>query len=104
MHSTEPVISSKRLWGSRIMSGLPGLFLLVDGGVKLFKPPAVVNATTQLGYPESVIVGLGLVLLASTLLYLAPRTAILGAVLLTGYLGGAVGCGCHASACCGRLV
>jgi hypothetical protein len=90
MHSIEPVISSKRLWGSRIMSGLPALFLLVDGGMKLFKPPVVVEATTQLGYPVSVIVGLGLVLLASTLLYLTPRTAILGAVLLTGYLGGAV--------------
>jgi hypothetical protein len=90
MHSIEPVISSKRLWGSRIMSGLPALFLLVDGGMKLFKPPVVVEATTQLGYPVSVIVGLGLVLLASTLLYLAPRTAILGAILLTGYLGGAV--------------
>ena len=90
MHSTELVISSKRLWGSRIMSGLPALFLLVDGGMKLFKPPVVVETTIQLGYPESVIVGIGLVLLASTLLYLVPRTAILGAVLLTGYLGGAV--------------
>ena len=85
-HST----SSKHLWAGRIMSGLPALFLLVDGGMKLFKPPVVVEATVQLGYPESVIVGLGLVLLASTLLYLVPRTAILGAVLLTGYLGGAV--------------
>jgi len=90
MHSTEPVISSKRLWGSRIVSGLPALFLLVDGGMKLFKPAVVVEATKQLGYPESSIVGIGLVLLASTLFYLVPRTAILGAVLLTGYLGGAV--------------
>ena len=72
------------------MSGLPALFLLVDGGMKLFKPVVVVEATKQLGYPESVIVGIGVVLLASTLLYLIPRTAVLGAVLLTGYLGGAV--------------
>jgi len=90
MHSTERVISSKHLWGGRIMSGLPALFLLMDGGMKLFKPRVVVEATIRLGYPESVIVGIGLALLGSTLLYLLPRTAILGAVLLTGYLGGAV--------------
>lgn len=90
MNSTQPVISNKRLWGSRIMSGLPALFLLMDGAMKLFKPAVVVEATKQLGYPESAIVGIGLVLLAGTLLYLVPRTAILGAALLTGYLGGAV--------------
>jgi hypothetical protein len=90
MHSTQLAISNKHLWGGRIMSGLPALFLLVDGGMKLFKPAVVVDATKQLGYPESAIVGIGLVLLASTLLYLVPRTAVLGAVLLTGYLGGAV--------------
>ncbi|MGH9972102.1 MAG: DoxX family protein [Pyrinomonadaceae bacterium] len=78
------------MWAGRIMSGLPALFLLVDGGMKLFKPQVVVEATVQLGYPESVIVGLGLVLLACTLLYVLPCTAILGAVLLTGYLGGAI--------------
>ena len=72
------------------MSGLPALFLLVDGVMKLFTPPVVVQATVELGYPESVIVGLGMTLLTSTLLYLIPRTSILGAILLTGYLGGAV--------------
>ena len=90
MHLTESLISSKRLWASRIMSGLPVLFLLVDGGMKLFKPAVVVEATKQLGYPESAIVGIGVVLLISTFLYVIPRTAILGAILLTGYLGGAV--------------
>ena len=54
------------------------------------KPAFVVQATVQLGYPESVIIGLGIVLLACTVLYLIPRTAVLGAILLTGYLGGAV--------------
>jgi len=73
-----------------MMSGLPALFLLVDGIMKLFKPPIVVQATVELGYPESVILGLGLTLLTSTLLYLIPRTSVLGASLLTGYLGGAV--------------
>jgi len=89
MSSTDP-ISTKRLWSGRIMSGLPALFLLFDGAMKLFKPPFVVEATVKLGYPESTIVGIGVVLLVSTVLYLVPRTAILGAVLLTGYLGGAV--------------
>jgi hypothetical protein len=58
--------------------------------MKLFKPPIVVEATVRLGYPESTIIGIGVVLLACTLLYLIPRTSILGAVLLTAYLGGAV--------------
>jgi hypothetical protein len=83
-------ISKKRLWAGRVLSGLAGLFSLMDGGMKLFKPHVVVESTLQLGYPESAIVGIGLALLACTILYLIPRTAILGAVLLTGYLGGAV--------------
>ena len=58
--------------------------------MKLLKPAIVVETTVQLGYPDSVILGLGIVLLASTVLYLIPRTAVLGAILLTGYLGGAV--------------
>jgi DoxX-like family len=58
--------------------------------MKLFKPVFVVQATVKLGYPESTIVGIGIALLVCTLLYAIPRTAVLGAVLLTGYLGGAV--------------
>ncbi len=83
-------ISKKRIWAGRILSGWAALFFLMDGGMKLFKPPVVVKSTVQLGYPESAIVGIGIVLLACTILYLIPRTAIFGAVLLTGYLGGAV--------------
>jgi hypothetical protein len=90
VRSTESLISNKRLWAGRIMSGLPTLFLLVDGSMKLYKPRVVVETTVQMGYPESAIVGLGAVLLLSSLLYLLPRTAILGVILLTGYLGGAV--------------
>jgi uncharacterized protein YjeT (DUF2065 family) len=86
---TAPV-SRKRLWAGRIISALPALFLIFDGIMKLVKPAPVVEATVRLGYPESVIVGMGIVLLACTVLYLIPRTAILGAILLTGYLGGAV--------------
>ena len=82
--------SKATLWAGRIISGLATLFLLMDGVMKLFKPAPVVETTVKLGYPESVIVGLGIVLTLSTVLYMIPRTAILGAVLLTGYLGGAV--------------
>ena len=88
---TQPVTVSKgMLWTGRVMGGLVALFLLMDGVMKLVKPAIVVETTVQLGYPESVIVSLGIVLLASTLLYLVPRTSVLGAILVTGYLGGAV--------------
>jgi hypothetical protein len=86
---TAPV-SKTRLWIGRIMSALPALFLLVDGAMKLVKPEPVVKATVDLGYAENVILPLGVVLLACTILYLIPQTAVLGAILLTGYLGGAV--------------
>jgi DoxX-like family len=82
--------SKGRLWTGRIMSALPVLFLLMDGVMKLVKPEPVLRATVQLGYPESVIFGLGIVLLVCVVLYVIPRTAVLGAILLTGYLGGAV--------------
>lgn len=85
-----PGISKTTLWVGRIMSALPALFLILDGVMKLVKPEPVVEATVQLGYDESVIVGLGIILLSSTLLYLIPKTSVLGAILLTGYLGGAV--------------
>ena len=83
-------LSKGRLWTGRIMSALPALFLPVDGVGKLVKPAPVVQGTVQLGYPESVLLGLGIVLLSCTVLYVIPRTAILGAILLTGYLGGAI--------------
>jgi hypothetical protein len=78
------------LWAGRITSALPALFLIFDGVMKLIKPAPVVEATVRLGYQESVIIPLGIVLIASTIIYLIPRTAIIGAILLTGYLGGAV--------------
>lgn len=89
MQTITPV-SKNILWTGRILSGLPALFLLIDGASKLFKPAPVVEATTKLGYSESVILPLGVVLMTCTIIYLIPRTAILGAILLTGYLGGAV--------------
>ena len=83
-------VSNAMLWTGRVMSALPSLFLLVDGIMKLAKPAVVVETTVQLGYPESVILGLGIVLLICTALYIIPLTSVFGAILLTGYLGGAV--------------
>ena len=86
MENTKP----KRPWAGYIISGLPALLLLLDAVGKLVKPEPVVTGTLELGYHESVIVPLGIVLLGATILYLVPRTAILGAILITAYLGGAV--------------
>jgi len=85
-----PMIFNPQRWIGRVMSALASLFLLFDGIMKLVKPPVVVQSTLQLGYPESAILGIGLTLLVCTLLYIVPRSSIVGAVLLTGYLGGAV--------------
>ena len=85
-----PTLSSGRIWAGRIMSWLPALFLIADAIMKLMKPAFVVDANVQLGYRPSVIIPLGVLLLVITILYLIPRTAVLGAILLTGYLGGAV--------------
>ena len=90
MPSDTATVSKKMFWSGRILSALPALFLVADGVGKLIKPAPVVEATVRLGYSESVIVPLGIVLLACTAVYLMPRTAVLGEILLTGYLGGAV--------------
>lgn len=84
--------SKKTLWTGHVLSGLAALFLLFDGIFKLLRPtPApVVDAFNQLGYPPTLAVNIGLLLLACAVLYVIPRTAVLGAILLTGYLGGAV--------------
>jgi DoxX-like protein len=82
--------SKRQLWTGRVMSALVVLFLLFDGVTKLLRLPMVVEATRRLGYPESSIQVIGVILLVCTVLYAIPTTAVLGAVLLTGYLGGAV--------------
>ena len=81
---------STMLWVGWILSGLTILFMLFDGASKLAMEHHVVEATAQIGYPLDVIRPLGIILLVCTILYAIPRTAIFGAVLLTGYLGGAV--------------
>lgn len=82
--------SKKKPWAGYILSGLAVLFLLFDSIGKLVKPAVVVEGTLELGYPEGTITGIGVTLLVCTLLYIWPRTAVLGAILLTGFLGGAV--------------
>jgi len=85
---TAPV-SKKRLWAGRILSALPVLMLLFSGVLKLIKPALVVEEFARLGYPESLVLGIGLLELACTVVYVIPRTSIIGAILLTAYLGGA---------------
>ncbi|MES2697530.1 MAG: DoxX family protein [Verrucomicrobiota bacterium] len=83
-------LSKGRLWTGRVLSGFAVLALGLDAVMKLVQPEPVVKGTLELGYPVTVIPTLGVVLLVSTLLYAIPRTAVLGAIFLTGYLGGAV--------------
>ena len=83
-------LSRKAIWAGRVLSTLAALFMLFDAVGKLMRPVQVVEGTTQLGWPASVILPLGIVQVVLLVLYLVPRTAVLGAILWTGYLGGAV--------------
>ncbi len=85
-----PAVSSARLWTGRVITALIALFMLLDAAMKFAKPAPVAAAFVRTGWPLHLSVTLGVILLASTILYLIPRTAVLGALLLTGYLGGAV--------------
>ena len=82
--------SSKTIWIGRVLSALAILFLLFDCVIKLLQLPVAVEGTTQLGYPASVVLGIGVVELACLVLYVIPRTSVFGAILFTGYLGGAI--------------
>lgn len=83
-------ISTTALWTGRILSGLVVLFLLFDGAIKLIPLDIVIETSRQLGIPTNLAVTLGVLTLLGTLLYAYPRTSVLGAILLTGYLGGAI--------------
>jgi hypothetical protein len=89
---TVPVatISRRARWAGRIISGLAVVFLTFDAVIKVLALGPAVQGSVQLGYPASTVFGIGLVLLACLAAYLVPRTSALGAILLTGYLGGAV--------------
>jgi hypothetical protein len=82
-------VSKKMLWAGYIISALPVLMLIVSGAMKLVKSVPVVEGFIRFGYPESLAFGIGLVELACVAIYVIPRTSVLGAILLTGYLGGA---------------
>ena len=82
--------STGKLWTARVMSTLAILFLLFDATIHLVKPAPVVDAFARLGYPLSASLGIGIVEFLCLLAYVIPRTAALGAVLLTGLLGGAI--------------
>ena len=94
-HLARPARASRErgraaLWTGRVLSAWAVLFLTFDAGIKLLKLAPAIQGTVQLGYPESVVFGLGMLELVCLTLYLVPRTAVLGAVLWTGYLGGAI--------------
>jgi len=82
-------VSKKMRWAGRIMSALPVLVLLMSAVMKFLKPAPVVEGFTHLGLPEGLALGLGILELACTAVYVIPQTSVLGAILLTGYLGGA---------------
>ena len=82
--------SSALQWTGRVLTGLTVLFMLFDALGKFNKPPQVTEAFVRLGLPLATATSIGVLLLVSTVLYAIPRTAVLGAVLLTGFLGGAV--------------
>lgn len=84
-------VSGTRLWVGRIFSALPALMLLFSAAMKLMNPPEVETMFVgHLGWPMSTLMGLAILEITCTVIYLIPRTAVLGAILLTGYLGGAI--------------
>lgn len=82
--------SKKKIWFGWIISGLCILFMLVDAIMKIAKTAPSMQGSAQLGWPGDSVQGIGILLLICTILYIIPRTAVPGAVLLTGYLGGAI--------------
>jgi hypothetical protein len=90
MTSETPIpVSKKVLWASYIMSAVPVLMLLMSAVMKFAKPPPVVQGFVHLGYGDASVNVLGALEIACTVVYLIPSTCVLGAILLTGYLGGA---------------
>ncbi|MBZ5694506.1 MAG: DoxX family protein [Acidobacteriia bacterium] len=88
---TQAAPSSKAmLWTGRILSGLVVLFMLFDSILHILRPAKVLEAFVRIGFSEKFSLVIGIVLLACVILYVIPRTSVLGAILLTGYLGGAV--------------
>jgi hypothetical protein len=89
LDASQPATSSKMLWTGRIIGGLIVLFMIFDGVTKVMKIAPVVQAMQQGGFAASLAPVIGIIALVCTLLYAIPRTSVLGAILLTAYLGGA---------------
>jgi len=90
MNNSDAPSSRWTRWAGYALSGLAAAFMVLDAVMKLLKPEPVLEANMRLGYSEGVLIPLGIVLLVCTVVYVIPQTAVLGAILLTGYLGGAV--------------
>ena len=88
--ATVQEISTGRVWAGWVISCLMAAFMLFDAVGKFAKPKQVVDAFVRTGWPIDLATTVGIILLVCTVLYLVPKTAVLGAILLTGYLGGAV--------------
>jgi DoxX-like family len=99
MHSTVESVSVSKgaLWSGRIVSGLVVLFMLFDSITKIMRVQQVIDATVRIGFPASTVFGIGVTLLVCTALYVIPQTSVLGAILLTAYLGGATAANVRAS-------
>lgn len=91
MHSVTQVapVSRTTLWMGRVFTGLPAALVLFGAVMKLLKSPAVVDGMMKSGIPEHLIIAIGVIELLCTIIYLIPSTAVLGAILMTGLLGGA---------------
>lgn len=83
-------VSKPMLWTGRILSGLPVLMLLMSAAMKFVQPPAALEGMEHLGWPTKYLIALGITELMCTILYAIPKTSVLGAILLTGYMGGAI--------------
>lgn len=89
--TTHTILTTKTsVWAGYVLSGLAIAFLIFDTVIKVLYMAPAVEATTQLGYPASLVVGIGVLELVCLAVYVFPRTAVLGAILMTGYLGGAI--------------
>lgn len=87
--SSSPVPSSRAIWTGRVLSALPVAALTMSSIMKFVQPPMVLEGMAKAGWNADLMLGLGIVELVCTVLYAIPQTAVLGAILLTGYLGGA---------------
>ena len=83
-------VSTRRLWTGRVLSGVGALFMLFDGVIHILRITPVVDAFAQLGFPLGTSRALGVIEIICVAIYLLPDTSVLGAILLTGYLGGAI--------------